>query len=301
MNIKVATCGTQRRDWKREKMEHAKKKRYHILDSIRGITLISMIGFHAVWDLVYIFDVDWAWFETPIAYIWQQSICWVFIALSGFCWSLGRRKLRRGLTVLAAGFLVSLATEIFMPDQVVRFGVLTLLGCSMLLTIPLDKVLNERAKASDDSWAAEDGLAKGKSMGKRELKFSAVTGLGASLLAFFLTRNINDGSLGFESLNLIKLPRALYQMGDAGNFLGFTEPRFYSADYFSLLPWFFLFLAGYFGYYLAVQKGAMEKAAARKPLPKMFGWVDFIGKHSLIIYMLHQPVIYGVLYLLFWL
>lgn len=282
-------------------MEQTKKKRYHILDSIRGITLISMIGFHTAWDLVYLFDVDWAWFETPIAYLWQQSICWVFIALSGFCWSLGRRKLRRGLTVLAAGFLVSLATEIFMPDQVVRFGVLTLLGCSMLLMIPLDKVLNERAKVADDSSAVEGCPAKEKNMGKRELKFSALAGLGVCILAFFLTRNINDGSLGFECLNLVKLPTFLYRMGDVGNFLGFTEPQFYSADYFSLLPWFFLFLAGYFGYYLALQKGVLEKAAAFKPLPKMFGWIDFIGKHSLIIYMLHQPVIYGVLYLLFWL
>jgi uncharacterized membrane protein len=100
-------------------------------------------------------------------------------------------------------------------------------------------------------------------------------------------------------MKLVKLPRALYQMGDVGNFLGFTEPRFYSADYFSLIPWFFLFLAGYFGYHWAMQKGALEKAAALKPLPKLFGWVDFMGKHSLIIYMLHQPVIYGVLYLIF--
>ena len=258
------------------------KKRYHILDTIRGITLLSMIAFHTVWDLVYIFDVDWSWFESSIAYIWQQSICWAFIALSGFCWSLGRRKLRRGLTVLLAGFLVSLATEIFMPDQIVRFGVLTLLGCSMLLMIPLDRLL----------VLAKDGIAK-----ENGLKVSAAAGLIVSLLAFCVTRNVNDGSLGFESLELAKLPRALYQMGDVGNFLGFAEPKFYSSDYFSLIPWFFLFLAGYFGYYLALLKGALEKAAALKPLPKIFGWVDDIGKHSLIIYMLHQPVIYGVLYL----
>lgn len=184
-------------------MEQTKKKRYHILDSIRGITLISMIGFHTVWDLVYIFDVNWAWYETPIAYIWQQSICWVFIALSGFCWSLGRRKLRRGLTVLTAGFLVSLVTEVFMPDQIIRFGVLTLLGCSMLLMIPLDRLFIKKEKVS------------------------GAAGLAVSLLAFCITRNVNDGSLGFESLELAKLPQALYQMGDVGNFLGFTEPRFY--------------------------------------------------------------------------
>ena len=275
------------------------KKRYHILDTIRGVTLLSMIAFHTVWDLVYIFDVDWSWFETFLAYLWQQSICWVFIALSGFCWSLGRRKLRRGLTVLLAGFLVSLATEIFMPDQIVRFGVLTLLGCSMLLMIPLDRLLMEREKASDDSLVSNGSLAKRSNAGGNVLKVSAAAGLIVSLLTFCITRNVNDGSLGFERIHLVKLPKILYQMGDVGNFLGFAEPGFYSADYFSLLPWFFLFLAGYFGYYLALEKGLLEKAAALKPLPKMFGWVDYIGKHSLIIYMLHQPAIYGVLYLVF--
>jgi uncharacterized membrane protein len=244
-------------------MEQTKKKRYHILDSIRGITLISMIGFHTVWDLVYIFDVNWVWYETPIAYIWQQSICWVFIALSGFCWSLGRRKLRRGLTVLAAGFLVSLVTEVFMPDQIIRFGVLTLLGCSMLLMIPLDKMLP---------------------------KVHATIGLAVSLLAFCITRNVNDGSLGFESMELVKLPRALYQMGDAGNFLGFTEPRFYSADYFSLIPWFFLYGTGYFLNGCLSRADLTEKLSARGQLPVL----NWAGRHSLILYLLHQPALYGL-------
>jgi uncharacterized membrane protein len=207
--------------------------------------------------------------------------------------------LRRGLTVLAAGFLVSLVTEVFMPDQIIRFGVLTLLGCSMLLMIPLDRLLLEKEKTSEDSQVSKGCPAKDSITGGNGFKLPAATGLAVSLVVFCITRNINDGSLGFESLNLVKLPRALYQMGDVGNFLGFTEPRFYSADYFSLIPWFFLFMAGYFGYHWAMKSGALEKAAALKPLPKLFGWVDFMGKHSLIIYMLHQPVIYGVLYLIF--
>jgi uncharacterized membrane protein len=227
-----------------------------------------MIGFHTVWDLVYLFDVDWGWYETPIAYIWQQSICWVFIALSGFCWSLGRRKLRRGLTVLAAGFLVSLVTEVFMPDQIIRFGVLTLLGCSMLLMIPLDKLLP---------------------------KVHAAAGLAVSLLVFCITRNVNDGSMGFESMELVKLPRALYQMGDAGNFLGFTEPRFYSADYFSLIPWFFLFRAGFYLHQIMRGRGWFSSPVFHCRIPLL----NRMGEHSLLIYMLHQPVLYLLTLLLF--
>lgn len=34
-------------------------KRYEILDFIRGLILISMIAYHAVWDMVYIFGEQW--------------------------------------------------------------------------------------------------------------------------------------------------------------------------------------------------------------------------------------------------
>ena len=237
-------------------------KRYHVLDDIRGITLASMIVFHGVWDLVYIFDVNWGWFYTPIAYLWQQSICWMFIALSGFCWSLGGHKLRRGLTVFAAGCMVSLVTELATPEQRIRFGVLTLLGFCMLLMIPLDRYFQ---------------------------KIHPLSGCVGSFFLFLLMRNINDGYLGFEGINLLRLPKKLYAMGDVATFWGFTDVRFFSADYFSVFPWFFLFVTGYFGYRLIVKNCLLDKMA------KMSSWRGpwgFLGRHSLIIYMLHQPIIY---------
>ena len=85
-------------------------------------------------------------------------------------------------------------------------------------------------------------------------------------------------------------------MGDLFTFLGFMEVGFYSADYFSLIPWFFLFIAGYFGYRLVEEKGLLEKIGEWKPLPRVFG---YIGRQSLIIYMLHQPVIYLGLSIIF--
>ena len=76
------------------------------LDTIRGLTLLSMMAYHACWDLVYLFHCDWAWYRSFGAYLWQQSICWTFILLSGYCVSLGRHPLRRGLITLAAGAVV---------------------------------------------------------------------------------------------------------------------------------------------------------------------------------------------------
>lgn len=93
------------------------KTRLHLLDSIRGLTLISMIIYHGVWDIVNILDVNWRWFRSDAAFIWQQSICWTFILLSGFCVQLGSNLIRRGLLVFGGGVLISVITVLFVPSS----------------------------------------------------------------------------------------------------------------------------------------------------------------------------------------
>lgn len=58
-----------------EKEQSRISRRYDYLDTLRGLALISMIFYHGVWDLVYIGNVDWEWFRSDAAFIWQQSIC----------------------------------------------------------------------------------------------------------------------------------------------------------------------------------------------------------------------------------
>ena len=108
--------------------------RYALLDELRGLDLLSMIGYHACWDLIFLFGMSAAWYTGWQGHLWQQSICWVFILLSGFCLPLGHRPLRRGLIVSGAGALVTVVTLLFMPEDRVVFGVLTLLGAAMLIT-----------------------------------------------------------------------------------------------------------------------------------------------------------------------
>ena len=87
------------------------KKRFPILDSIRGIVLVSMILYHATWNFVYIYGMKWSWYQSFAAYLWQQSICWTFILLSGFCFSLGKKHWKNGLLVSASGVLVTMVME----------------------------------------------------------------------------------------------------------------------------------------------------------------------------------------------
>lgn len=93
------------------------KERYVLLDSIRGITLLSMILYHGMFDLVEIYGLYVPWFVERPGYIWQQSICWIFILLSGFCWNLGKRHLKRGLVISAWGLLITGVTYAFMPSE----------------------------------------------------------------------------------------------------------------------------------------------------------------------------------------
>ncbi len=122
----------------------------------------------------------------------------------------------------------------------------------------------------------------------------AIGGMIVNILLFILTRRINYGVLGFADVTVARLPRALYNMGDIGNFLGFTEDTFYSTDYFSLFPWLFLFLTGYYFYKWMEQK---QWVKGMNRAPSLGVWWNPVGRHSLLIYLLHQPVIYGVLYL----
>lgn len=114
-----------------------------LLDELRGLDLISMMLYHGMWDLVYLFGVSAPWYGSWQGELWQQSICWVFILLSGFCLLLGHHPVKRGAMVFGCGALVTAVTLIFMPADVVWFGVLTLLGSAMIITGLLEKWLEK--------------------------------------------------------------------------------------------------------------------------------------------------------------
>lgn len=243
------------------------RKRLPLPDCLRGLTLISMILYHGMWNLVWLYGVELPWFTGTPGYLWQQNICWTFILLSGFCWNLGRHHLRRGLLVFGGGVLVSVVTALVLPQERILWGILTCTGSCMLLMIPLDRI----CKKIPPLWGAAGAFG-----------------------LFFLLRNCNDGLLGFEGLVLGRLPQVLYRNLFTA-YLGFPAPDFRSADYFSLIPWFFLFVCGYFLFRLAESRNLTERFFSRGQLPG----VNWLGRHSLLVYLLHQPVLYGICQLIF--
>lgn len=155
--------------------------RYALLDELRGLDLVSMMLYHACWDMMFLFGIWMDWYAGMPGRLWQQTICWVFILLSGFCVQLGHHTLRRGAQVFGAGALVTAVTLLFMPEDRVIFGVLTFLGSAMLLTGVLEPLLK---------------------------KIPPAAGLAVSAVLFALTYHLDERWLGFGGLRLA-LPDAM--------------------------------------------------------------------------------------------
>jgi uncharacterized membrane protein len=74
---------------------------------------------------------------------------------------------------------------------------------------------------------------------------------------------------------------------------GWQYKGFVSYDYFPLFPWLFVFLFGtWLGYYVKENRFPAWFYKARIPV------LSFIGKHSLVVYIIHQPILYGLVLLL---
>ena len=225
----------------RRVQQKAPASRYALLDELRGLDLVSMMLYHACWDMMFLFGIWMDWYAGMPGRLWQQTICWVFILLSGFCVPLGHRTLKRGAQVFAAGALVTVVTLVFMPEDRVVFGVLTFLGSAMLLTGVLEPLLK---------------------------KIPPAAGLAVSAVLFALTYHLDERWLGFGGLRLA-LPDAWYANYFTA-FFGFLPFDFYSTDYFALLPWLFLFWAGY---YLHKAVGRRRMEPLRRPVCPALGWM----------------------------
>ena len=109
----------------------AAMKRFDILDAWRTLAIVLMAAYHFLYDL-YIFGVISAsqLFSVPLN-ILERFICCSFILLAGASARFSRNNLRHGLTVLAAGVVVEIGAAV--GGQTIRWGILMLLGSSMVL------------------------------------------------------------------------------------------------------------------------------------------------------------------------
>lgn len=240
-------------------------RRYSLLDAIRAVAVINMIAFHLCYDIFCAFGVWPEFYRALPAVIWERFICCTFIIVSGISMNFSRHGYRRGVVVSLCGFVITIVTVLLTPDQAVWFGVLNFLGCAMFITFALREPLD---------------------------RVRPTVGMAVFFLLFMLCYGIPQGYIGLFSFPLIQLPDALYRSRWLA-YLGFTPDGFYSSDYFPLLQWIFLYLFGFELWRWIARKGLDRYFTRRIPV------LDLIGRRSLILYMAHQPVLYGICLLIF--
>ena len=232
------------------------------IDTVRGIAVILMICYHFIFDLAYFGAYAGNMYSTS----WQlvaRSIGTTFILVMGLALTLRYHRLkpeldqkqlflkylRRGAILFGWGMVITVVTYFVVGRGFVVFGILHLLGVSVILAFPF---LRSR-------WA------------------SLVAGIAAIGLGVYLG--------GVKVLS----PWLLW--------LGLPQIRRHMVDYYPILPWFGFALLGVFVGLTLYPHGArrfgLPDLSDKAPIRAL----TFLGRHSLLIYLIHQPILMGILIL----
>ena len=243
-------------------MENGQLVRFWEVDFLRGMAIIPMVLFHLAYDLNY-FGAERIEVASGFWFYLARFTASLFLLLVGVSLSLSYsrarllgqidrfrfRLMKRGLWIFSLAMGVTLVTYLFIGRGFIVFGVLHLIGVSLLLAYPFLRL---------------HGM-------------NFILGLLFILIGLFLQ------SLSVDFSWLL--------------WLGLAPMDFRSVDYFPLLPWFGVILMG-----VAFGDLFYRGYSRRIPVPDLAGsslvsGLAFLGRNSLAIYLAHQPVLIGLLYL----
>jgi uncharacterized membrane protein len=245
-------------------MDERLLNRFWEVDFLRGIAVAMMVLYHFVFDLNYfgISDFD---IHVGFWFYFAHLTAFLFVLLVGVSLVLSHER----MVLLGQG-------EAFLPKLLKR-GI-WILFLAMAITLV--------------TYAA---------VGNGFIVFGALHLIGVSLILAcpFLRLGEANGFLGL----LVILIGLYLQSVSVGYpwllWLGLSPVGFYSLDYLPLFPWFGVVLLGiavgdifYQGYRRRISLPELSSSYFVKPLA-------FMGKNSLIIYLIHQPILIAILYLEF--
>ena len=245
--------------------EIGRRNRAGMLDLLRGFAIIYVMLYHLLYDLIFFGCMDLRFFFTDWWETVHQMVLIVLFGVSGICAGFSKNVLKRGATLFLMGEALTIGTAIFAPDNLIVFGVLSCFGAIMLIYGIISPLLKKIPNI---------------------IVFVVFTLL--TVVFFDFARN--------ESLFLL-FTKIQLDLPDNINYLypiGITASGFHSADYFPLIPYGFIFLAGTaFSDY--VKSGQLPELFYKAKLPV----INFLGRYSLWAYIIHQPVFMLITYLIF--
>ena len=228
------------------------------IDSLRGIAVVAMVVSNFLFDLFFFVGLPFSPDGWPGILARVTAGAFIFLVGLSLTLSYARRKqqrrpffwyLRRGIGIILLGMVVTAATWVAVGGQLVLFGVLHLIGVSIIISYP---------------------FLPGRF-------FNILAGLAVIVAGFFLQR------IAIDSLWLLPF--------------GLSPRDFYSVDYAPLFPWWGLVLIG-IGIGNLLYPGGRRRFALRDLSGRrLVSFLTLAGRHSLIVYFVHQPLLLGGLWL----
>lgn len=207
------------------------------IDFLRGLAIILMVLFHLIVDLRDFFGYAIEYLTGFWFYVGKLSAI-MFISTAGISATLSRNTLKHGLQIFLWGMVLTVITYFYNPLTYIRFGILHLLGFS--------------------------------------------------IVSYHLIAWLRPVRLFVAALMLMIIGCLLVPLPTTSPYLfplGFVTATFASLDYYPIVPWYGVFLLG-----VAVGKVvySMKKSRFHRPF---FTPISRLGQHSLMIYLVHQPIL----------
>lgn len=230
------------------------------LDAVRGLAIVLMIAYHTIFCLYFFGTGLVPWFD-PVA-ISGAPICFMFVFIAGVSTSLMTAKLADARTISRK--LGKRAAKIL-----ICAGLITLV--TWIFYPPGFVIFGVLHLIGVSALLMIPFVIK-------KVKARVAAALGAAILA----------------LSLVKIQGPLFLLP-----LGFGPGTISMVDYEPLVPWFGVILLGYAAglvlYRGGKRCGILAKLDGKSAKP--FIPLCFLGRHSLIIYLVHVPIIILILVL----
>ena len=231
--------------------------RIDIIDALRGLAILLMVIHHALYDAVYYLGAPAWFFANPVFTPLSRFFEVVFILLSGASCRFSHSNLKRGVIFLAGAVAISAVT--YFIGNPIRFGILHFLGVAAV-GFGLYQKLREHIKTP--------------TLTRRQSDTVRALAILTCAAAFALLWNaIYHRTYSFEGFG----------------WMGFTYPGYSSSDWFPILPWIFVYIAGnVLGLWITEHRFPERFYTQKVP------FFAAAGRHTLWIYLLHQPILYGI-------
>lgn len=238
-------------------------KRFWEIDSLRGIAIVMMIAFHFFYDLNY-FKVYSINVYEGFWWAFARATATIFIFLVGISLTLSYARAKKSRTK------ADLGKKYFLRG-------IKIFSWGLLITAM--------------TWIfLKEGF----------VVFGILHFIGIAIVLAYLFLGLKFWNL---LLGIIFIFFGLYLKSITFDFywliwLGLKPNYFYAIDYFPLLPWFGVVLIGLFFGKMLYPKGKRVFYIADLSKVSFIKALSFLGRNSLLIYLIHQPILIALLYVL---